>query len=271
MNRFSLVPGHIFGSAAGNLRFSYRGIILIGAGCPAEPLPTGAAAFTYLFRGCFRPDLAKEKGLRSMNARTFRQIGFAVVVAFMMLALPLMSAHSQTLTTLCSFGRMNNRPGDLTLYGSTLYGATSFGGTYGYGSVFSVATSGGDPTTLCSFNGGNGSSPVAALTLSGSTLYGTTLYGGAHGFGTIFKINTDGSQFQDLVDFGLTDNGYNPAGSLAIDGSILYGTTQSGGVNGYGTAFALNLTPTPEPSSLALLGVGALGLIGYARRWRRAA
>ena len=55
--------------------------ILIGAGCPAGPLPTGAAAFTYLFRGCFRPGLANER-VGSMNALTFERVGFAVAVLF---------------------------------------------------------------------------------------------------------------------------------------------------------------------------------------------
>ena len=37
----------------------------------------------------------------------------------------------------------------LTLVGSTLYGTTYSGGANGYGTVFSIATSGGSPTTLC--------------------------------------------------------------------------------------------------------------------------
>ena len=49
------------------------------------------------------------------------------------------------------------------------------GGAYNNdGTVFSIATSGGSPTILCSFSGSNGDSPDGGLTLDGSTLYGTT-------------------------------------------------------------------------------------------------
>jgi uncharacterized repeat protein (TIGR03803 family) len=57
---------------------------------------------------------------------------------------------------------------------------------------------------------------------------------------------------------------------LTADGNTLYGTTSLFGANGYGygTVFALN--PTPEPSTLTLLGVGAMGLVAYVWRRRRA-
>ena len=75
----------------------------------------------------------------------------------------------------------------LTLNGSTLYGTTEYGGPNyngspysGNGTVFSIATSGGSPTTLLLFSGSNGANPFAGLTLNGSTLYGTTYSGGAN-------------------------------------------------------------------------------------------
>ena len=96
--------------------------------------------------------------------------------------------------------------GQLLLVGSTLYGTTQYGGTYGDGTVFAIATSGGSPTTLCSFNGSNGTIPAGGLLLIGSTLYGTTECGGAYNNnGTVFSIATSGGSPTTLCSF----NGYN--------------------------------------------------------------
>ena len=66
----------------------------------------------------------------------------------------------------------------MTLDGSTLFGTTEEGGAYSYnGTVFSIGNSGGNPTTLCPFYGGNGSQPGSGLTLVGSTLYGSHVAG----------------------------------------------------------------------------------------------
>ena len=68
----------------------------------------------------------------------------------------------------------------LTLNGSTLYGTTSYGGANNDGTIFSIATSGGNPTTLYSFNGNNGEDPLRGLTPERrQTLYGITYFGGA--------------------------------------------------------------------------------------------
>jgi len=100
------------------------------------------------------------------------------------------------------------------------------------------------------------------MTLNGGPSYN----GSPFGDGTIFSIQTDGSDYKDLYNFSGPD-GELPEGSLILSGSTLYGTTSGGGAYGDGTVFALNLNPTPEPSTFALLGAGVMGLL--ARVWRR--
>jgi uncharacterized repeat protein (TIGR03803 family) len=124
--------------------------------------------------------------------------------------------------------------------GSTLYGMTSSGGVRTNGVLFKVDTSGSGFQVVHSFNGysfindtgapkDDGAFAIGTPVLIGSTLYGMTQFGGSNGFGTVFKVNTDGSGFQVLHHFGGVNDGYAPDGSLAFDGTFLYGMTQSGG------------------------------------------
>jgi uncharacterized repeat protein (TIGR03803 family) len=152
----------------------------------------------------------------------------------------------------------------LTLVGSTLYGLTDSGGSGNKGTIFRIATDGSDFSVLHSFNGGvnDGTNPVGGLTLLGSTLYGTTYYGGSSNEGTVFQIGADGMDYKLLHTF--TDDGANPFGALTAIDSTLYGTTKYGGGRNMGVVFSIAV---PEHSTLALLGMGVIGLSGYA--WRR--
>ena len=137
-------------------------------------------------------------------------------------------------------------------------------GTPGGGTVFSIATSGGSPNTLCSFNGNNGENPYAGLTLVGSTLFGTTSGGGANGDGTLFSIPTSGgnprSSARSAAAMGSSSS------RLTLDGSTLYGTTCGGGANGNGTVFALNIAPAtialanPQNTVIITGGRGTVGM-----------
>ena len=142
---------------------------------------------------------------------------------------------------------------NLTLSGSTLYGTTESGGSSKDGTVFQVNTDGTGYTVLKHFTGSDGAYPHAGLTLSGSVLYGTTHYGGSSGNGTVFKVNTDGTGYTVLKHFSAASNpptatytntdGAWPVAGLTLSGSVLYGTTESGGM-GYGTVFQVNTNGT---------------------------
>ena len=163
-----------------------------------------------------------------------------------------------TPTTLLSFNDTNGAgpAGSLTLGadGSTLYGMTTGGGTYGVGTVFSIPVTGGSPTTLLTFNGTNGSTPLwSDLTLSGSTLYGVTSAGGANNEGIIFSIPVTGGTPTDLFSFDGT-HGNGPWGSLMLSGSTLYGMTAGGGTNLDGTVFSIPMTGGTPTVLLSLNG-----------------
>jgi uncharacterized repeat protein (TIGR03803 family) len=151
-----------------------------------------------------------------------------------------------TLTTLVSFtGTNGSHPVAALVRGSdgNYYGTTENGGTNGNnGTVFQMTPT-GMLTTLVSFNGANGSYPVAALVEgANSNFYGTTMLGGADNGGTVFEMTYAG-KLATLVSFDGA-NGWVPVAAMVqgINGN-LYGTTDSGGDlssnygGGFGTVF----------------------------------
>lgn len=96
---------------------------------------------------------------------------------------------------------------------------------------------------LRNFDGKDGYVPYGGLVqASEGSIYGTTYYGWAHGYGTVFRFTPWGAgTFTTLYSFSGND-GAQPRGKLiqATDGN-LYGTTNSGGANGYGTVSQLTL------------------------------
>ncbi len=123
-----------------------------------------------------------------------------------------------------------------------LYGTTSYGGLNGLGTVFKIAPAGAF-ASVYSFAGTNdGRYPVAALTPArDGALYGTTSGGGtdSQGWGTVFKVTTAGT-FKSLYSFsGGNDGGYPYANLVQASDGNLYGTTYTGGSNGWGTVFKI--------------------------------
>src|SRR5262249_52799236 len=124
-------------------------------------------------------------------------------------------------------------------------GSTSYGGT-----VFKVNTDGTGYTELYNFTGGSdGAYPYAGVTLSSNVLYGTAHDRGGWGSGGVFRLNTDGAGFTGLkscsalVNYTNSDGAY-PYAGVTVSGSVLYGTTSSGGTSGAGTVFKLNTDGT---------------------------
>jgi uncharacterized repeat protein (TIGR03803 family) len=155
-------------------------------------------------------------------------------------------AGTNTLATLATFSG-NNGSGPMP-WGSLIidtsgnvYGTTGSGGAYGYGTVFKVAAGTRALTTLASFNGSDGSYPWAGLIADTSgNLYGTTTRGGTYGYGTVFKVAAGTHTLTALASFN-GSNGSDPTCSLIADAAgNLYGTTELGGANDYGTVFKVD-------------------------------
>ena len=129
------------------------------------------------------------------------------------------------------------------------YGVSYSGGVNGFGTVFKLA--GSTLTILHQFANTNGSGIYPQYGLAQDTtgnLYGTTYQGGANSIGTLYEINTTGTSFNTIYSFtsGTGNKGYYPFAGLIYSGSTMYGTTQSGGANNYGTIFKF----TPSTSSV---------------------
>jgi uncharacterized repeat protein (TIGR03803 family) len=145
----------------------------------------------------------------------------------------------------------------------SFYGTTAVGGTFGAGTVFKISNAGAF-TTLASFDGTNGEDPAfgSLIQATDGNFYGTTLAGGANtacggnnGCGTVFKVTPRGKLTSVYSFCALTNctDGFELFGGLVqgADGN-LYGTTASGGANGYGTVF--KLTPAGALTTLHNFG-----------------
>ncbi len=131
------------------------------------------------------------------------------------------------------------------LYGSSLFGGGNNANCYGCGTVFQLSPASGGGWTesvLHSFADGtmDGFNPFAGVIRDNAgTLYGTTAYGGSSGGnGTVFMVDTSGAETV-LYSFagGTSDGAYPDAGVVMGADGNLYGTTQEGGTNNYGTIF----------------------------------
>lgn len=130
-----------------------------------------------------------------------------------------------------------------------VFGTAGSGGskTCECGIAFKIAP-GGETIPLHVFLGGSdGASPGSGLLRDKlGNLYGVTAVGGggaacagSQGCGTVFEITANGN-YSILYAFSGGSDGAFPSGELAMDNTgNLYGTTEGGGTNGFGTTYEL--------------------------------
>lgn len=165
------------------------------------------------------------------------------------------SAGNHALTTLYSFsgGADGGFPdaGLVADANGNLYGTAS-GFESNIGTVFEFSANTHSLTILHSFSGPDGSNPESGITFDSSgNLYGTTNYGGANNLGTVYEIAADTHQLTTLATFNGANGSHPELGNLTIDSQgNLYGATDRGGANGYGTIFEI-AAGTHELTTLA--------------------
>jgi uncharacterized repeat protein (TIGR03803 family) len=150
------------------------------------------------------------------------------------------------------------------LYGTT-YGVNSVDD----GTVFKLGTN-GQESVLYHFAGdADGANPYAVLVRDlWGNLYGTTLFGGNGpgcftGCGTVFELNTRGTETVLHAFSGTGGDGAFPYAGLVRDSrGDLYGTTQAGGISGFGTVF--KLAKNGEETVLHSFSGGSDGMTPYA-------
>jgi uncharacterized repeat protein (TIGR03803 family) len=130
-----------------------------------------------------------------------------------------------------------------------LYGVAQIGGNLscsalpqaGCGTVFRLSRN-GRLTVLHTFEAGaDGAIPQPDLLLDtvGGNLYGATSRGGVSNNGIVFKLASTG-KYKVLHQFNGANDGSAPNGGLVLnEAGTLFGTAQTGGAGGDGTAFAL--------------------------------
>lgn len=131
-----------------------------------------------------------------------------------------------------------------------LYGMMESGGSFNKGILFSY-----DPLTdafnpLHSFGATAmaPASPYGSLIEVDGKLYGMTESGGEHNLGTIFSFDPSSPTTPPVVLHSFNGlQGRSPYGTLLHTDGKLYGVTESGGTDDFGTIFSFNLSEAATP------------------------
>jgi len=165
-------------------------------------------------------------------------------------------------------------------FGSTTEGGTGtcplFYGLPGCGTVFDLTPPAQGQTVwtktiLYNFQGGtDGNQPVSRLLMDPATgvLYGVTYLGGSYAAGTVFALTPPGEGQTEWTETvlhtftGGSDGGYPFAYLIEDANGVLYGTATSGGVYGYGAAFAVT-PPAPGQANWTESVIHSFGGWGF--------
>jgi uncharacterized repeat protein (TIGR03803 family) len=144
--------------------------------------------------------------------------------------------------------------GALIEIGGYLYGTTSSGGTNNGGVIFKMNANGSNYSILYQFDcaDSGGCQPYYGRLLHyNGELYGATAAGGTSGLGVIFKLALDGSGYTVLHTFtgGGSDGAEQYNMNLAVYNGQLFGFTERGGDNNWGTAYRID----PDGTNFTLL------------------
>ena len=132
--------------------------------------------------------------------------------------------------------------GSLVESDGVLFGTTYEGGNNNAGTIFSINPDGSN-FQYYSLTGEDASGPTGSLTVIGNDLFGSNQYGGSGGGGDIFKISKSLTGYSVIHTFAnnMNDGGVTSLLALQLWNNKLYGDTWSGGDNGKGTLFSMNL------------------------------
>jgi uncharacterized repeat protein (TIGR03803 family) len=137
------------------------------------------------------------------------------------------AGYATTATTLISFDSSDGvdpEAGLIVDANGDLFGTTQAGGANGDGTVFEIVNTptgyASAPATLVSFDGSDGSGPVASLMADANgDLFGTTSGGGANNYGTVFEITDSGFALPTAYSNILWQNANGQAAIWEMDGT----------------------------------------------------
>ena len=205
-------------------------------------------------------------------------MAFAVVFAMTLFTTHAMQAQTFSVLHYFSGGGDGASPYAGVTVGPSgvLYGTASAGGNHGAGVVFKLTYQGSSWTLSPQYEftaGSDGAMPYGGVVIGpNGALYGTAVEGGENNFGTVFELRPSPAVCKARLCYwdenvlhnftGAQDGEYPQFDNLAFDAAgDIYGTTERGGIYGYGITF--ELTPSRGGYTQSILHNFGSGTDGY--------